>query len=415
VTGSSELEGRVAGLVGRESECAVIEHLLEAATRGESGSLVIRAGAGMGKTALLRYAATRAAGMKVLTVTGIEAESDLDYAGLHSLVRPIVENLPGIPEPQRAALAAALGLEAPGGADRFLVSAGVLSLLDAAAEQSPLLCLIDDAQWLDVPSADSLVFTARRLDAEGIVILFAAREGEHRRFEGPGIAEAFLDGLDPEAALLLLKRGDRELGRSVRARLLADAAGNPLALIELPACLSDAQLGGRAPLPDAIPLSERLQTAFRQQIQRLPKSTETALLVAAADEGSELPLILDAMATLELPADALDRAEHAGLVETDGVKLSFRHPLVRSAVYDSATFGERRRAHLALAEACSGSDNADRRLWHQAVATLAADEGIAAALEASAERSQLRSGHASAATAFERAALLSENESGRGG
>jgi DNA-binding CsgD family transcriptional regulator len=414
VTGSSELEGRVAGLVGRESECAVIEHLLEAATRGESGSLVIRAGAGMGKTALLRYAATRAAGMKVLTVTGIEAESDLDYAGLHSLVRPIVENLPGIPEPQRAALAAALGLEAPGGADRFLVSAGVLSLLDAAAEQSPLLCLIDDAQWLDVPSADSLVFTARRLDAEGIVILFAAREGEHRRFEGPGIAEAFLDGLDPEAALLLLKRGDRELGRSVRARLLADAAGNPLALIELPACLSDAQLGGRAPLPDAIPLSERLQTAFRQQIQRLPKSTETALLVAAADEGSELPLILDAMATLELPADALDRAEHAGLVETDGVKLSFRHPLVRSAVYDSATFGERRRAHLALAEACSGSDNADRRLWHQAVATLAADEGIAAALEASAERSQLRSGHASAATAFERAALLSENESGRG-
>ena len=392
----------------------MIDRLLDDAARGKSGSLVIRAGAGMGKTSLLHYAAARAIGMKVLAVTGVEAEADLDYAGLHSLVRPIVEKLAGIPEPQRAAVAAALGLEPPGGANRFLVSAGVLSLLDAAAEQSPLLCLIDDAQWLDVPSADSLVFATRRLDAEGIVILFAAREGERRRFDGPGITEVFLGGIDREAALLLLDRGDRELGHSVRERLLADAAGNPLALIELPACLSDAQLGGSAPLPDAIPLSARLQTAFRQQIERLPKPTEMALLVAAADEGSELPLILDAMAKLELPADALDCAEHAGLVETNGLKLSFRHPLVRSAVYESATFGERRRAHLALANACSGSDNADRRLWHRAVATLAADEGIAAALEASAERSRLRSGHASAATALERAALLSENESVRG-
>jgi DNA-binding CsgD family transcriptional regulator len=414
VIGSSELKGRVAGLVGRESECAEIDRLLDTAARGNSGSLVVRAGAGMGKTSLLQYAASRARGMRLLTVTGVEAESDLDYAGLHSLVRPIVDRLSGIPEPQRAALAAALGLEPPGGADRFLVSAGVLSLLDAAAEQSALLCLIDDAQWLDVPSADSLVFTARRLDVEAIVILFAAREGEHRRFDGPGIEELFLNGLNREAALMLLGRRDRDLGHIVRERLLADAAGNPLALIELPACLSEDQLGGRAPLPDAIPLSARLRTAFRQQIERLPTTTQTALLVAAADEGSELPVVLDAMAKLELPPDALDHAEHAGLVETEGLKLSFRHPLVRSAVYHSATSGERRAAHLALANVCSGAENDDRRLWHQAVATVTADEGIAAALEASAERSKLRSGHASAATALERAALLSETDSARG-
>src|SRR5581483_9667296 len=176
--GSSGSDGRVAELVGRERECAVIARMLERAAWRESGSLVIRGEAGLGKTALLRYASAQADGMLVLSVTGVEAESDLDYSGLHSLVRPIINLLPRLPEPQRAALAGALGLAPAGGADRFLISAGVLSLLAAAAEDRPVLCLADDAQWLDVPSAGSMVFTARRLGAEGLVILFAAREGE---------------------------------------------------------------------------------------------------------------------------------------------------------------------------------------------------------------------------------------------
>jgi len=248
---------------------------------------VIRAEAGMGKTALLRYAAEEAREMIVLTVTGVEAESDLDYSGLHSLVRPIVGLLPRLPEPQRAALAAALGLAPVCGADRFLISAGVLSLLAAAAEDRPVLCLADDAQWLDVPSAGSLVFTARRLGAEGVAILFAAREGERRRFDAPGLDELVLAGLDPAAAVELLDRGQRELAPSARERLLSDAAGNPLALIELPACLSDSQLSGRTRMPDAIPLSSRLQLAFRQQIERLPRAARSALLLAAADDAGE--------------------------------------------------------------------------------------------------------------------------------
>ncbi len=411
---SSELDGRAAGLVGRERERAVIDRLLEHAALGESGAIVIRAEAGMGKTALLRYAADRARDMLVLSVTGVEAESDLDYSGLHSLVRPIIELLPRLPEPQRAALAAALGLAPAAGADRFLISAGVLSLLAAAAEDRPVLCLADDAQWLDVPSAGSLVFTARRLAAEGVVIVFAAREGERRRFDGPGLDELVLDGLDSTSAAALLDRSDRRLAPSVRDRLLADAAGNPLALIELPACLSDLQLRGRARMPDSIPLSSRLQLAFRQQIERLPRVTRSALLLAAADDAGELAVILPALCALDLPEDALDSAERAGLIETDGRRLIFRHPLVRSAAYASATSGERRRAHGALAEACRADEHADRRLWHLAVATLVADEEIADGLEAAAERSRARGGHASAATAFERAASLSETESARG-
>ena len=412
--GSSELDGRATVLVGRDRERAVIDQLLDRARLRESGSLVIRAEAGMGKTALVRHAAARAREMLVLSATGVEAESDLDYSGLHSLVRPIIGLLPRLPEPQRAGLAAALGLAPGGGADRFLVSAGVLSLLAAAAEDRPVLCLADDAQWLDVPSAGSLVFTARRLGAEGVVILFAAREGERRRLDAPGLDELVLPGLDSESAVELLDRCDRELAPSVRERLLADAAGNPLALIELPACLSHAQLSGRARMPDAIPLSSRLQLAFRQQIERLPRDTRSALLLAAADDGGELGGILAAAAALDLPEDALDAAERAGLIETDDARLTFRHPLIRSAVYEAATSGERRRAHGALAEACRGDEYADRRLWHLAVATLAADEEIADRLEAAAERSRLRGGHASAATAFERAASLSESESARG-
>ena len=402
-----------AALVGRTRECAVIDNLLAAALRRESGSLVVRGEAGMGKTAVLEYAADRAGDMAVLRVTGVEAESDLAFAGLHGLVWPIIDELRNLAEPQRAALGAALGLARGEGRDRFLVSAGVLSLLAAAAESRPILCLVDDAQWLDIPSSDSLVFAARRLVAEGIVIVFGAREGELRRFDGPSLDELTLAGLDRECAVALLGRSGRELVASVRERLLVAAAGNPLALLELPAGLSAAQLAGRETLPEALPLNASLRAVFAQRIGRLPESTQAALLVAAAEDAGELRVILRAAAQLELRQDSFDPAQEAGLVHTDGVTMSFRHPLVRSAVYESAPLTQRQRTHAALADALRAEQQPDRAVWHQARATLAADETIAAALEAMGRRSQRRGGHASAASAFERAAELSDRQSSR--
>jgi DNA-binding CsgD family transcriptional regulator len=402
------------GLVGRGCERAEIDRLLGGAREGRSGSLVVRGEAGMGKTALLGYAADRAADMRVLRATGVQAESDLAFAGLHALLWPITDELLQLPAPQREALAAALGLASGEGRDRFLVSAGALSLLAAAAEAGPLLCLVDDAQWLDLPSADSLLFTARRLVAEGVVIVFGSREGEDRRFEGPGLQELVLGALDRECALTLLGRSSPGAADQVRERLLAEAGGNPLALLELSAALSEAQLSGRAPLPAALPLTARLRQAFVQRIRRLPESTQAALLVAGAENAGELRVIRRAAAGLILPPDALDPAEEAGLVLTDGVTLTFRHPLVRAVVYESAALGRRQRVHAALADALAGERRPDRALWHRAMGTYTPDEEIAADLEASARQSQHCGGHASAASAFERAAELSEAESKRG-
>ena len=401
-------------LLGRAAECATIERLLEAAGRGESGSLVLRGEAGMGKTALLGHALDQASGMTVLRTTGVEVESDLAFAGLHALLRPIADQLGQLPEPQRAALAAALGLATGGGADRFLVSAGVLSLLAAAAESRPVLCAVDDAQWLDAPSADSLVFAARRLVAEGVVIVFGARDGELARFDAAGLDEHVLPGLDDRSAATLLERGVRRLESSVRERLLADAGGNPLALLELPSALSEAQLAGREPLPEALPLSARLRTVFMERIERLARPARAALLVAGAADANELGAIRRAISELELPQDALEPAEAIGLVRTDGVTLTFRHPLVRAAVYESATPGQRQQVHAALARALQGRPDGDRALWHEAMAATAPDEAIADALERSAHQGQQRGGHASAATAFERAARLTDAESARG-
>ncbi|MGB0096090.1 MAG: ATP-binding protein, partial [Solirubrobacteraceae bacterium] len=259
--GGSDARGRAPGLVGRGRQCTLIDGLLAAAARGESSSLVLRGEAGIGKSALLGYAAERATGMQVLRVTGMEDESDLAFSGLHGLLWPVVGHLDELPAPQREALAAALGLGPPGGSERFLISAGVLSLLAAAAEERPVVCLIDDAQWLDVPSADALMFTARRLAAEGVVLLFAVRDDDRGRLQTPG-QEIVLDPLDREQAVALLEYVGREVASPVRERLLGEAAGNPLALLELPSGLSDEQLAGHAGLPDAIPLTARLQAAF---------------------------------------------------------------------------------------------------------------------------------------------------------
>ena len=272
----------------------------------------------------------------MLRTTGIEAEYDLAFAGLHGLLWPIVERLAEVPGPQRDALAAALGLVAGPGGDRVLVSAGALSLLAAASEGGPVLCLVDDIQWLDLPSAAALVFAARRIVAEGIVILFGTREGASPRLAESGLPELVIDPLDRDCALALLGRSAPRAVPRVRQRLLAEARGNPLALLELPAALSDAQLVGRASLPEALPLTARLRSAFTQQLKRLPASTQAALLIAAAESGGEPRVIRRALAVAGLPDDALEPAEEAGMVRTKDGALAFRHPLLRAAVYESA-------------------------------------------------------------------------------
>ena len=405
---SSGLQQPTEVLLGRERECAVIDHLLVDACAGVSGALVVRGEAGIGKSALLEYAVRRAApGLLILRAAGVEAEADLAFAGLHGLLRPVVARLGELPETQSQALAGALGLGPSTHSDRLLISAAVLSLLAAAAEHRPVLCVVDDAQWVDQPSADALVFTGRRLQAEQLALLFGAREGEARRFEAAGVRELPLSGLDPPSAAAVLAGRTRHAAPAVRERLLAEAEGNPLALLELPAGLSQAQLEGRAALPEAIPLSPRLEGVFRQRAGRLPDTAQAALLVAATDTTGDASAVLRALADLGLAPDALDPAEDAALIRITERTIAFRHPLVRSALYQGAPLSQRRRAHAALAAAFTGEEHADRRVWHQAMATLTGDEEVAAALEASARRAELRAGHASAVTAFLRAAELS--------
>lgn len=252
--------------------------------------------------------------MAVLSATGVEAESDLAFAGLHELLRPILDHLGELPDIQSQALAGALVLAPSTHADRLLISAAVLGLLAAAAEDRPTLCVVDDAQWLDRPTADALVFTARRLRAERLVILFGAREGEATRFEAADLAELMLTGLADQPASTLLASRARQAPPRVRDRLLAEAAGNPLALMELASGLSDEQLQGLVPLPEAMPLTPRLEDVFRQRIEQLPSAAQTALLIAAADSASEVPAVLRAAAALQLPAHALDPAQHAALI-----------------------------------------------------------------------------------------------------
>jgi DNA-binding CsgD family transcriptional regulator len=411
--GTPELDLGSGALVGRERECAAIDRLLEASAQGESSSLVVRGEAGMGKTALLEYAAGRSGDRTVLRVAGVEVESDLGFAGLDGLLRPILDKMDELPEAQADALSGALGLAPSHSADRLLVSAAALSLLAAGADDRPLLCLIDDVQFLDVASAEALVFSARRLAAEPIAMIFVVREGAGREFAAPGLPELALESLTPEDASRLLESSAPAATEPVRNWLLAQAAGNPLALLELPLGLSTPQLEGRTALPETTPLTSGLREAFVQRIERLPSGTQTALLIAALDDREEVTVVMGASSEAGLAEDALDPAEREGLVRVTDGRLEFRHPLVRSALLESSTHSERRTAHAALAAALSGDQHADRRVWHQALASLSADEEIANALEASGRRYEARAGHASAATAFVRAAELSDDDGRR--
>ncbi len=402
-------------LRGRDRERALIGDILGDARRSRSRALVLSGEPGVGKSSLLDAARDDADGMTVLLAQGIQSEAELPFAALHQLLRPVLGRVDDLAPPQAHALRVALGLAEGAGESRFLVSLAVLSLLSEEAEERPVLCLVDDGQWLDDASADALVFLARRLDAEGIALLVAVRDGEPSSFSTPGLPGLRVTGLEPEAAGALLdQHAPVPLAPEVRARLVAGMAGNPLALMELPRSLNHAELTGAELLPEPLPLSARVEEAFLARARLLPEATQTMLLVAAADEGEELPTVVRASASLGVPLQALDAAELAGLVSIRGQGLAFRHPLTRSAIYHGASVSQRRAAHEALAGALPGEREADRRAWHRAAAAVEPDAGIAADLERAAERALERGGPAAASLAYERAASLSPDDAARG-
>jgi DNA-binding CsgD family transcriptional regulator len=409
-------------LYGRQEERARISTLLAGARRRRSGVLVIRGEAGIGKSTLLREAAQQATNFQLLCGTGVDSEVELAFAALHQLLRPVLDRLDRLPPPQANAMRGAFGL-ADLQPNRFHVELATLSLLADVAKRQPVLCLVDDAQWLDRASADALVFVARRLQAEPILILLGARDDDLRQFHAPGLPELLLGGLDAVAAGQLLDGGTRdgEMVATVRDQLIEESGGNPLAMLELPASLSGEQLAGRESLPGWLPLSARLQQAFLQRVRRLPVTTQALLLVAASEDTGELATVLAAGRVLELGPEALEPAERAGLVQVtqQGLELRhpqqlrFRHPLVRSAIYQGATFTARRAVHRALIQVLADEQHTDRRAWHLAAAAIGTDEEAAMALEASADRAQRRGGPAAAGAALVRAAALTPETAAR--
>jgi DNA-binding CsgD family transcriptional regulator len=397
-------------LVGREAERARLRALLDDAGHGRSRALVLRGEAGAGKTALLDDLVAGADGdVRILRAHGVESESELPYAGLHQLLRPLSNGLDGLAPPQADALRGAFGLRTGGADERFLVSLAVLNLLAEQSERRPALCVLDDAHWLDRASVDALAFVARRLEAERIAMVFAVREPLTRSVPVDDLPSLRVDGLDPEAVRHLL---EQECGApvhpDVRTRLVTATGGNALALAELATALSPAQLRGAEPLPVPLPLTAGVERAFRDRVRRLPAATQTLLLVAATDDTARLTTVLAAAARLGVAGEDLAPAERAGVVTVDGGTVRFRHPLVRSAVVQGATSTERRTTHLALAAVLDTAADADRRAWHRAAGTVGPDPEVARELDATAERARERGAFAAAGAALERAAELVE-------
>jgi DNA-binding CsgD family transcriptional regulator len=399
-------------LAGRDTERATIGALLDAARVGNGGALVVRGVAGSGKSSLLTDAVGAASEMTVLRTSGVESESPLAFAALQRLLWARRARIESLPAPQRAALRAAMGV-AEGVGDRFLTFLGALSLLADAGDEAPVLAVVDDAHWLDEASAAALLFAARRLQAERVALLFAARDGEAAGFDAGDLPSLVLGGVAGEdAGAVLTARAGEAVDPAVRDQLVTSTGGNPLALVELAGALSADQLAGRAPLPAPLPLTGGVERGFLDRYRRLSDPARLFLLVAAADDTARLSVVLDAAARLDADDRALDEAERAGLLRVDGTALALYHPLVRSAVYRAATSAQRRAAHRALAGALRGDP--DRRAWHLAAAADRADEEVVAALDAVAERAAARGGHEAAAAAWARAAELSGGGEGRG-
>jgi DNA-binding CsgD family transcriptional regulator len=392
-------------LRGREGECAQLDRLLDAVRAGHSAALVVRGEPGIGKTALLEYAAEHAEGCRVVRAVGVEAEMELPFAGLQLLCAPLLDGLERLPPPQREALGTAVGLSEGAAPARFLVGLAVLSLLSDAAEKQPLVCLVDDAQWLDRSSAEVLAFVARRLEAESVVLLFAEREPRERD-ELARLPELPVYGISDAAAReVLASVVSGPLDERVAERIIAETCGNPLALLELPQGLSPAELAGGFGLADALPLPGRIEQRFRQRVEQLPADSRRLLLAAAAEPIGDPTLLWRAADQLGVPIEAAGPAEAARLLAL-GARVTFRHPLMRSAIYRAAPAEDRQSVHRALAEATDPGADPDRRAWHRAHATLAPDEVVADELERSADRARARGGLAATAAFLERAAAL---------
>jgi DNA-binding CsgD family transcriptional regulator len=389
---------------GRSSERQALDRLLEDARASRGAVLVIRGEAGVGKTALMRYAADRASGFKVAQIAGVESEMELPFAGLHQLCVPLLERLGTLPEPQQDALRVALGLSSGDAPDRFLVGLATLSLLAAVAEEQPLLCLVDDFQWLDGASEQVLGFVARRLLAEPVAIVFGVRQASEEP-QLAGLPELSLEGLDHEDARALLATVVAgRLDERIRERIIAETRGNPLALLELPRDMSAAELAGGFGRPGTVTLPG-IEDTFRRRLDLLPADTRRLLGLAAADPVGEPLLVWRAAEQLGIDPEAATPAVDAGLFDI-GAQVRFRHPSVRSAVYRSASPEERHALHAALAEATDPQLDPDRRAWHRAQATPAPDEQVAGELERSAGRALARGGIAAAAAFLESAATL---------
>jgi DNA-binding CsgD family transcriptional regulator len=399
----------LADLLGRRAEREAVEQLLTLARAGRSGALVVRGEAGIGKTALLEHARNTAgpSGFRVESSVGVESETQFAFAGLHQLCAPLLDRAGALPDPQQAALGVAFGLRGGATPDRFLVGLAILNLLAEVAEEGPLLCLVDDAQWLDEASAQVLAFVARRVGAERVALVFAMRDhSESEVHPLAGLPKLRLDGLGGTDARALLAAVVRTpLDDGVRERIVAEARGNPLALLELPRSAQPAQLAGGFELPDAVSVPRRIEDGFRRRSGSLPAETQQLLLVAAAEPTGDAALLWRAAAQLGIAKDAAAPAEAAGLLEID-TQVRFRHPLARSAVYQAATPPDHRRAHHALAAATDPQIDPDRRAWHRAQAVLGTDEEAAADLERSADRARARGGLAAAAAFLQHAAKL---------
>jgi DNA-binding CsgD family transcriptional regulator len=390
-------------LLDRVDECALLDAFVDAIRRGEGRSLVVRGEAGIGKTALLEHLVRSASDLTVLRAVGVESEMELAYAGLHQLCASLLDRLDRLPAPQRQALEIAFGLSAGGAPDRFLVGLAILSLLSEAADERPILCLVDDTQWLDRASALTLAFVARRLLAEPVGVVFAARQPDGELAQLPELEVRGLPRGDARALLdatVWLRLDER-----VRDRIVAETHGNPLALLELPHGLTARQLAGGFGLVEAQALAGRIEESFVRRVETLSDDARRLLLIAAAEPVGDPLLLLAACERLGIAVSGVV-AETDGLLAL-GERVTFRHPLVRSAVYRTATREQRREAHLALAEATDGSVDPDRRAWHLATAAAGPSEPVAAALEQSAGRAQARGGLAAAAAFLHRAVVLS--------
>jgi DNA-binding CsgD family transcriptional regulator len=398
-------------LLGRADECAALDRLLDDVRRGESRSLVLRGEAGIGKTALLHYLVETASDLTVHRAVGVESEMELAFASLHQLCGPMLDRLPALPAPQRQAIEIVFGLSDGAAPDRFLVGLAVLSLFSAVADERPLLCVVDDAQWLDQASALTLAFVARRLLAEPVGIVFAAREPVE---ELQHLSELEVHGLrDGEARALLSSAVQFKLDAQVRDRIVAETRGNPLALLALPQGLTAIQLAGGFGVVGATDLSSHIQESFVRQLDALSDEARRLLLVAAAEPLGDPLLLWRAADRLGIAPAVAEEAEAEGLLAIRD-RVRFRHPLARSAVYRSAALLERRDAHRALAEATDPDADPDRRAWHRAQAAVSVDEAVAGELERSADRARARGGAAAAAAFLARAAELTPDPGERG-